>query len=101
MQLNPIPFHVNVSFSVLTTKKRIVIEHSSMGNMKLCSPLYDDAADVGLALYNPDSGVTTRWFMHQEKYSSDDLDVTIFKPCTETLRTQPQLAGWELHVLND
>jgi hypothetical protein len=93
---------MNGAYSADPEKKTIVVEHSSMGPGRLLRQLYDDAADVGLALYNPATGHTVHWHWKEEKRDGEgDLAVTIFGPTWEDVRKQPQLEGWTLHVLND
>ncbi len=104
MQLNVPVFRIEhvMQLSVNSNSKTLVAEHSDMGRMPLFSPLYDDACDVGIALHNTQTGVTTRWHLLEEKKDNEgDLQVTIFAPCHETLRMHRNLQGWTLHVLND
>lgn len=104
MQLQVPVFTVRfpTQLSVSVSRKLLVTEHSDMGNMPILAPLYDDACDVGFALHNALTGVTTRWHMIEEKRDADgDLLVTVFGPCSETVRLTPVLEGWKLHVLND
>lgn len=83
-------------------RKRMVIEHSDMGNMALQSQLYDDACDVGFAMLNTQTGVETRWYLIREVRDTDgDLNASIFGACTESIRKNPELHGWVVHVLND
>ena len=101
MQLNPFPVSTD-RFTGNAMHRMLVTEHSDLGRVSLQNLLYDDACDVGIVLYNPNSGVYTRWYLHEEKRDNEgDLTVTVFKPCPETLHAQPQLKGWEVHVLND
>jgi len=104
MQLNPIPIDAR-RFSRAPSSLMLVADHSdicALRDFKGWDRLYDDACDVGIALRNPQTGVTTRWYMDDEKFDREgDLEATVFKPCPETLRTQPQLAGWEVHIVND
>lgn len=60
--------------------------------------LYDDAADVGIALFNPASGNTTHWYENQ---SSSNERYWHFLPTTETLRRFPRLATWCVRIYND
>lgn len=100
-QLNPTPIHVTSAFHI-SGNKRIVVEHSDIGNCNIAAQLYDDACDVGIVLYNPFTGRTTRWYLQQEvKDQEGELQVTVFKPTSETLHKHPANEGWELHILND
>lgn len=102
MELNHNPIRVTSAFHVTKSMKSIVIEHSDIGRRSILNQLYDDACDVGVVLYNPFTNRTTRWYLHKEDVDNEgDLQVTIFKPCPETLRKHPANEGWELHILND
>ncbi len=104
MQLTVPVFRIKhvMQLSVNTMNKVLTAEHSDMGNIPLLSQLYDDACDVGLAMLNTQTGVTTRWhLLRKEKDNKGDLQVTIFAPCCETLRMHRNLEGWTFHVLND
>jgi hypothetical protein len=101
MQLNVTQVNARL-FSVSKESKMMVADHSDLGNVDLFQRLYDDAADAGFALFNPLTGAVTRWSLErEERNNEDELQVCIFSPCPETLRTFPQLAGWTVHVLND
>jgi hypothetical protein len=83
-------------------RRMLVAEHSDLRNVSLQQPLYDDACDVGIALYNPRTHALTRWhFVREERDGEGELQVTIFHPTPESLRNYPQLSGWSIHVLND
>ena len=100
MQLHPIPIHAK-HFTCNAMHRLMVTEHSDIGNVRWFQ-LYDDACDVGIAINNPYSGTTTRWYMCEELRDLErELRVTTFKPCSETLVKNPQLEGWEVHILND
>ncbi len=105
MQLNvPVFLVTHPGFQLTANKvsKILVAEHSDMGRIDLLSQLYDDACDVGFAVYNQRTNAMTRWHLiREEKDSEGDLQVTIFGPCSETLRMHRNLQGWTLHVLND
>ncbi len=101
-QLNHFPITVTSAFTISTKNKSIVVEHSDLRNTRIDNRLYDDACDVGVVLYNPFTGRTTRWYCCcAETDGEGDLQVTIFKPCPETIYKHPGVAGWELHILND
>lgn len=88
-------------FSVSLEDKSLVTEHSDLGrNVQILQRLYDDACDVGIAIRGR-IGVTY-WYMHEEERDNEgDLQVTIYKPCPETLHKYPLLKGWTVHILND
>jgi hypothetical protein len=81
--------------------KTLVAEHSSLGNPRLNHYIYDDACDVGIALYSPKTGHTITWYESQPVFRDGELCVWIFKPLPEDVRKHPQLEGWEVHILND
>jgi hypothetical protein len=100
MQLHPNPIHAK-HFTCNAQHRIMVTEHSDIRNTRW-EQLYDDACDIGIVIHNPETGKTTRWYLHEELRDAErELQVTLFRPCPETLRTQPQLAGWEVHILND
>lgn len=102
MQLNvpAVAIHVT-TLTVIRASKLLVTEHSDLGNY-IWQPLYDDACDVGLALYNPTTGVTTRWALSEEILTAEkELVKTSFRPCSETLAKHPSLKDWMLVVFND
>lgn len=65
--------------------------------------LYDDAADVGLALINPRTGNVTRWHLLDEVRDRRENELLgwMFAPTPETLRKQPELKGYQLNIAND
>lgn len=102
MELNHNPIHFSHAFHVNLKKKMIVAEHSDIGHRSIMNQLYDDAADVGVVMFNPFTGKTTRWFMQDTVTDGEgDLQVTIYHPCTESIRKNRALEGWQLHILND
>lgn len=81
--------------------KRFVAEASEIG---FCDfhRIYDDACDVGLAIRSDRTGQTATFYLSDEKLDADgDVQVWVLKPIAECLRKQPQLAGVEVHILND
>jgi len=81
-------------------KKWIVAELSDLGGVTL-EPLYDDACDVGIDLLNPNTGNISRWCLSRYDSADGDLLAIILVPTMETVRKNPQLEGYELHLLND
>lgn len=96
---------INVAkFTCTAASKLFVAEHSDLkGEASLQQRLYDDACDVGFALYNPRTHALTRWAHSKDVVDEreNELLCTIFVPTPETLRKYPGLLGWEIHVLND
>lgn len=99
LQLNPIPVSF---FTASKTTKILVTERSDCMGFNLLQQLYDDACDVGVAVYNPDTHKVTYWYWEQDvKDHEGDLIVSIYKPTHETLRSHPQLTGWSVRIQND
>ena len=80
----------------------LVCEASDIG-LRRFEPLYDDACDVGIALVNPRSGNVTRWHLAETMTDPAEGEVLgwLLKPTTETVRKQPELAGYEFRIIND
>jgi hypothetical protein len=92
-------------FSVAPAIKHMCGEASSIGFPAGVCPakaLYDDACDVGIEMFNPRTGVMTRWYM-QDEVRDNDNDIThwTFRATSETLRKHPQLKDWRVDILND
>jgi hypothetical protein len=104
MQLRLTPFSSKL-FSCNRKRGLLVAELSDLGVRPGNSPLsqlYDDAADVGLAIRSDETGVTTVWHWSHDVINADDeVEVMIFRPTHETVRSNPQLDGYELHLIND
>ncbi len=101
MQLQPKPINAQL-FKVHAAWQQMSAEHSSLGNPRLFNPLYDDAADVGIALHNPDSQTTTYWHLVDEGRDTEgDVMRWLFRPTVETVRRHPHLADWQVIVFND
>lgn len=89
-------------FTVSNQYRSFVAEASDLGRVDLQKQLYDDACDVGFALYNAFTAHTTRWAHSEDVYDNEgDLTVTYYIPTPETLRKYPMLKGWKIHILND
>lgn len=86
-------------FSVDVAEKMMIVEHSTLRPQYV--QLYDDACDAGIAIRSERTGAITYWYFAEEiKDGEGDLQVTILKPVTETVRKFPHLEGWTVHVLN-
>lgn len=90
------------SLSHSVARKLLVGEISTL-NLRYFGQLYDDAADVGFALRNPKTNNVTRWSLQNEMRDPVENELTgwVFVPAPETLRKNPELTSYELHVLND
>lgn len=91
-------------FSHYPSAKRLVAELSDI-QVKQFQQLYNDACDVGLGLRNPKTGNVTRWYLSESETVYDpeegDLQAYTLRPCTESVRAQPVLAGYVMILLND
>lgn len=64
--------------------------------------LYDDAVDVGLALRSHRTGVVTRWSLLETVTDSrGEVLGWMFRPTTEAVRANPELARYQLNLAND
>jgi hypothetical protein len=90
------------AFTIDRKDKMLIIESSTL--RPLCDPmgrLYDDACDVGFSISSQGTGVKTYWYLSEEVEDGEgDLEVTIYRPISETLREFPALSGWSAHILN-
>jgi hypothetical protein len=87
-------------FSWDAERKMFVAEISDLGQGFRFERMYPDAADIGLVLRSHKTEVTARYYVVDQNGDDDDF-VWILKPCIETLKKHPQLAGTEIHILND
>ena len=84
-------------------RKMLIAEASDLGRNYLIQ-VWPDACDVGIEIVSQNTGRHSRWVQTEEKRSNDldnELLCTIYEPTRETLRTEPQLKGWTVHILND
>lgn len=88
-------------WSINHEHKTLVAEHSDLGSPNLFNPIYDDACDVGIALYSPKTGKTITWSESEPVIRDGEVCVWVFTPVPEDVRKHPQLKGWEVHILND
>ena len=79
---------------------RLVAEASTLG-VRNFEKLYNNAADVGLALINPRTGNVTRWYVAKVKRSGDDIAGWVLKPTPESIRRQPELYDYQFELIND
>jgi len=102
VQLNP-PQYSTDYFSHNKNEKKLVSEYSDL-RLRQFHRLYDDACDVGLALYNPKTGSVTRWYLDNDEYTSGpdrELVCSNLKPCDESIRKYPALKGYQMIIFND
>lgn len=62
-ELTPLPL---ARFTYVKASKSLVAEASDLRYFGGLERLYDDAADVGLAVHNPTTGVTVRFSLSKE-----------------------------------
>ena len=99
MQLDPNPLRLS-KFAWSVNDKTLTAEISDFGRGFNWSRLYDDAADMGLALYNPKTGSITRWALVPHLLRDDNQFWTLH-PCTESVLKYPAVAGWKMTIIND
>ena len=63
--------------------------------------LYDDACDMGIAVYNPRTDSTTHWYTVAEVTKDGDLTHWILQPTSESCRKHPGVQNYTMHILND
>ncbi len=99
-QLNVVQINSDL-FSHSARRKVLVAEISDIGLARF-QPLYNDACDVGFALRNPKTGNVTRWVVCGE-VTDQEHDIVSWKlvPTPESLRSNPQLAGYSITLFND
>lgn len=90
-------------FSHFPRTRRLVCEVSGLQGFSGFKPLYDDAADVGLALRNPRTGNVTRWHLADEIRCPREGELLgwYLKPCPESVRHNPVLEGYCIALIND
>ena len=89
-------------FDHYSKEKRLVAEISSTG-IKRFDRLYDDAVDVGFAVFNEKTPSVTRWVLSREVRDEveNELVAWHFVPTPETLRAEPNTEGYKIVLLND
>jgi hypothetical protein len=89
-------------FSVSRRSRTFVAEASDLRGFNLEQRIYDDAMDVGFALWNVHTGAVVRFAHYSDQHDNEgDLQVSYYKPTPEAIRKYPQLEGWTIHILND
>ena len=90
-------------FSHFPGTKRMVCEASDLNGFEGFKALYDDAADVGIALRNVKTGNVTRWQVVQELRDprENELFGWFLAPTPESVRTNPVLADYSMTLIND
>lgn len=89
-------------FTHVKEEKKLVAEHSTAGNVSFTRRLYDDACDVGIQVFNPKTGSVTRWYLAgEDKDREGELQATNFRPCSESVRRNPEVEGYTIILFND
>ena len=99
MALLPIPTLSHKQFMYHKGMKEISAEVSELPGLQLYH-LYDDAADVGIAI----KGKKETVYFHLTKVENETEDDTlawIFEPISEHVRRNPALEGHTLVIFND
>ena len=89
------------SFSHFPKTKRLVAEVSDLNGFEGFKPLYDDAADVGIALRNVQTGNVTRWTMADAIVVEGETQGWYLIPAPESVRKNPALEGYCITLIND
>lgn len=83
---------------------RLLSEEASTLGFRDVGRLYDDAADVGIAIEREEHrrGRVVRFCLSEVKRDADrDVMWWEFVPCPESLRAVPALSGWRVRIFND
>lgn len=98
MQLHPSPLEAR---DMTRHGNDLIVEASTIGFRKL-EQLYDDACDVGVVLRSPRTGAVVRWYLTEEvKDGEGDVLEWKFKPCSESVYTNPSVRDCILRIAND
>ena len=103
MQLQISPYNIK-RFTHAAEAKMLIVEASDLNwfpGQTDFKQLYDDACDIGLALYNPRTGSTTHWYLVAEVAEQGDLTKWILQPTNESCRKHPGVQCYTMHIFND
>lgn len=82
--------------------KEFSCEHSDLNSGRIFDRVYDDACDVGFAMYNPKTGKTVRFYLAStDKCPDEEVAGWWFKPIPEDVRKNPRLEEVKVLVIND
>lgn len=99
MQLHVTPISSR-RFTHNSKKKRLVAGISDIGGK--FERLFDDACDIGLALYNEGTRSISYWHTAEElKDREGEVVGWTLRPTHETQRKYPATVGYELRIFND
>jgi len=103
-QLHIIPWNIS-RFTHNAEAKILYAEMSDFGhNLRpMFEQLYDDAADVGIAVYNYKTNSVTHWHTEGDGVRDADGDIThwVLRPTNESCRKHPGVQDYSIHILND
>jgi hypothetical protein len=91
-------FHTK-RFSWDCVRRTLVAEASTLG-YKGPRRIYDDAADVGIALLS-EMGNTVRFYLSKRDVCGEDVAGWRFEPIAEDVRKHPRLKGLSVLIIND
>ena len=97
------PYNIK-HFSHHLGNKTLVVEASDLNwtaGYDGFKQLYDDACDIGIAVYNPRTDSTTHWYTCAEVTKDGDLTHWILQPTSESCRKHPGVQNYTMHILND
>ncbi len=86
---------------VYKAKKLLFGEIAELG-VKQFERVYPDACDLGMVLVSHKTGKATTWVIDEVRFDSDGsiLEWHLI-PTNDTMRFNPELIGWTLHIAND
>lgn len=90
----------STAFSHNPHTKTISAELSTLDDPVL-KRLYDDACDIGLTLHNDKTRNRTRWYWVEDKGADGELQARVLRPCSESVRKTPAVAGYTMLLFND
>lgn len=91
-------------FTIDTGSKEMVADVSDVvaPRGQVFGPLYDDAADVGIALRNERERTVATFALSNEKRDDEgDVQMWVFEPTSESIQVHPSLKGWTVILFND
>jgi hypothetical protein len=90
-------------FTHVPSTKSYVTEASDLGEFNFFQRIYDDAADVGFLVCNPNTNTTILVTLFQELADFDNNEVCgwEFTPCEHDVRAYPKLRNYKFVIYND
>lgn len=85
--------------------RSFVAAASDLGNFNIFQRIYDDAADVGFMVCNPNTNTTILVTLVQELADYENNEVIVcgwdFTPCENDVKANPKLRGYSFRIIND